>query len=340
MTHPAKANSAGLCSESHSMPTLEHIASEEALYQAFLDARKGKRNRGPVERYERNLGANLIATRQALLDGSYRPRPTRQFMVQHPKPRVIDAPAFYDSVVQHSIYRAVYPAFDRGFIHDNYGCRIGKGTHRAADQLQRFMRQCEGEEYYLQLDIRKFYYSINHDLLRERVARKVSDPRVVGLMMQLVGGGSTGLFIGNLLSQLFGLIYLDRMDHHIKRHLRIKRYLRYVDDFVLVGLTLAEAQELKAHLEQWLADNLQLELSKWRIAKVKQGINFVGFRTWRSTRFVRRRSMSNFSKALRAEKIDSVRSILANAKHTASHRYFIERIQRESVNDDLLSITC
>lgn len=336
MIHPAKANYAGLCSESNSMPTLEYIASEEALYEAFLDARKGKRNRGPVERYERNLAVNLMDTRKALLDGSYHPKLTRQFMVTEPKPRVIDAPAFYDSVVQHSIYRAVYPAFDRGFIHDNYGCRIGKGTHRAADQLQRFMRQCDGDDYYLQLDIRKFYYSIDHNILQERVSRKVGDPKITNLMMQFVGSGSTGLFIGNLLSQLFGLIYLDQLDHHVKRHLKIKRYVRYVDDFVLVGLTLNEAKQLKSHIAHWLGDNLKLELSKWRIAKVKQGINFVGFRTWRSTRFVRRRSMRNFSKALRAEKVDSVRSILANAKHTASHKYFLERIMRETENNDLL----
>jgi len=329
VTCPAKAKSAGRCPELNGTPTLKQIASLDALWQGYRDATKHKKNRRPILDYARNAGANIQRTHELLMAGRYEPVPPRSFWITEPKPRRIDAPSIRDSVVQHSIYNAVYQLFDRGFIHDNYGCRIGKGTHRANDAVQRYMRQCGGDEYYLQLDIRNFYYSIDHAVLRERIERKIKDPGLVVLMMDFSGEPPTGLFIGNLMSQLYGLVYLDWLDQHVKRHLRVKRYVRYVDDFVLIGLTLDEAHDLKAHLERWLWENLRLELSKWRIAKVRHGINFVGFRTWRKGRFVRKRSLHNFSKALKREKIESLQSILANAKRSGSHKHMVARIRHE-----------
>lgn len=329
VTCPASAKSAGRCPELYGTPTLTQIASLDALWQGYRDATKHKANRRPVLNYARNAGANIQRTHELLIAGEYEPQWPRSFWINEPKRRRIDAPSIGDSVIQHSIYKAVYPVFDRGFIYDNYGCRIRKGTHRANDAVQRYMRQCGGDEYYLQLDIRKFYYSIDHAILRERIERKIKDPGLVDLMMAFSGEPPTGLFIGNLMSQLYGLIYLDWMDQHIKRHLRIKRYVRYVDDFVLIGLTLDEAHDMKAHIVQWLDDNLNLQLSKWRIAKVKHGINFVGFRTWRKGRFVRKRSLHNFSKALKRENIDSLQSILANAKRSGSHKHMVNRILTE-----------
>lgn len=346
VSYPASAKSAGHCTDNCiCKPTLNSIAQEPALWAGFRAAVKGKHNRRPVLNYTKNVGANIKKTSEQLLALKYQPAIPRSFVIMEPKPRRIDAPAIRDSVIQHSIYQAVYPIFDKGFIHDNYGCRIGKGTHRAADAVQRYFRQCGPDEHYLQLDIRKFYYSIDHEILRQRIERKVKDKNLVDLMMSFSGNPPTGLYIGNLLSQLYGLIYLDWMDHFIKRVLKIKRYVRYVDDFILIGLTLEQAHNLKTTLEQWLKDNLKLELSKWRIAKIKQGTNYCGFRTWRKTRFVRKRAMHNFSKALSKEKIDSIQSLLAHAKNTASHKHFVGRIRAEKpqlleiINGNLLSTT-
>lgn len=347
VTYPAEAKSAGLCTASQDdcTPTLEFIARPENLWQGYRDAVKNKSDRRPILKFMQNAGANIQRLHEQITSGTYTPTEPRSFTVQEPKPRRIDAPAIRDSVVQHSIYNAVYPLFDRGFIHDNYGCRIGKGTHRAGDAVQRYFRQCAGDDYYLQLDIRKFYYSIDHDILRERIERKIKDPDLVDLMMAFSGKPPTGLYIGNLMSQLYGLIYLDRLDHYIKRTLKIKRYVRYVDDFVLIGLTREQASELKAHIEHWLWDNLKLKLSKWRIAKINNGINYCGFRIWRKGRFVRKRTLHNFSKALTREKVDSLQSILAHSKNTGSHKHFVDRIKTEKphllekINGNLLRLT-
>ncbi len=128
-------------------------------------------------------------------------------------------------------------------------------------------------------------------------------------------------------------MYLNQFDHWVKRHLKIKHYVRYVDDSVLTGFSSRE--EAKAALEKivaWLQSRLKLVLSKWKIQKIKRGINFVAFRTWRSTRFLRKRSLYNFSKALKRRKVESLISIVGNAKRTATYRYFINQL-KGALND-------
>ena len=184
-----------------------------------------------------------------------------------------------------------------------------------------------GDKYYLQLDIRKYYYNINHNILRNFISKKIKDERIVNLIMLFVDTvKGIGLFVGNVLSQLFGLIYLSPLDHFVKRVLKIKHYIRYVDDFVLVGLEKSEAHILKSKIESFLKDNLNLELSKFRIAKIKQGCNFVGFRTWKRVKFIRKHTLHNFSKAVKLQKEASIISILGHAKHSSSHKYLISKL--------------
>ncbi|UFH59846.1 reverse transcriptase/maturase family protein [Sulfurovum mangrovi] len=327
---PASAKYADNETTSYSHVTLEQIADMDLLYIAFKNASKGKRFKKSIHDFENNIAQELIALRDEILSGTYHPQEPKTFTIYEPKQREIAAPAFRDSVVQHAIYMLIYPMFDRGFIHDSYGCRIGKGTHRAADKLQEQMRQCSGEEYFLQIDIRKYYYSIDHAVLRNQMAKKIYDPRVLDLVMSFVGHGDKGLHIGSLLSQFFGLVYLDQFDHWIKRHLKIKHYVRYVDDSVLTGLSSREeAKDVLKKIVSWLKERLKLVLSKWKIQKIKRGVNFVGFRTWRSTRFLRKRSLYNFSKALKRVKVESLMSIVGNAKRTATFGYFIQQLERK-----------
>ncbi len=332
ITSPALAKYAEGMTELYSYPlTLESIANEDILYQAFLNARKGKRNKKAIYEFENNLSKNLKELRERILSNAYMPDAPRKFMITEPKPREIAAPSFRDSVVQHAIYLLVYPEFDKGFIHDSYGCRKYKGAHRASDALQAMMRKTSGDEYFLQMDIRKYYYSITHSILRTRVERKIKDKDLVDLMMRFAGVDGKGLFIGNLLAQLYGLVYLDRLDHWLKRVKKCVNYVRYVDDFIVVGLSKIEAKELLKEIEEFLHIELKLTLSKWIINHIRKGVNFVGFRTWRSTRFVRKRSLHNFSKALKKNKIKSLISIVGNAKRTATYAYFIIQLKQKGV---------
>ena len=308
----------------------------DALHAAYLDARRGKRATPSVQEFERNLGANLARLHCELREGSFHVSPYRRFVIHEPKRREISAPAFRDRVVQHAIYSVVYPIFDRGFIYDSYGCRIDKGTHRAADQAQRFLRESAADSYTLQIDVRKFYYRIDRDILRGLIERRIKDKRLVDLMIRFAAMDEPlGLPIGNLLSQLYGLIYLDPFDQFVKRELKVRRYVRYVDDSILFGLSRDAARSHLGRVQDWLAANLHLELSKWTIAPVSRGVNFVGFRTWRSTRFPRKRSLYRFSRSLRVGDVASLNAIMGHALRTGSHRHFCRRICAE--RPDLIS---
>lgn len=302
--------------------------TEENLYQAYLDARRGKRKKRACFDFEVNLGANIKRLHRELHSGTYQPRPYFEFTVYEPKPRLIRAPAFRDIVVQHAIYRLIYPIFDRSFISTSFACRKGYGTHLASDYTQRALRGCGGDLYTLKLDVRKFFYSIDRAILRRLVERKIKDRRFVDIMMAFADmDQSVGIPIGNLLSQIYALIYLNPVDHFIKRTLKIRRYLRYVDDMVLVGLTRLQCLKLRARIVNFLRDRLHLGLSKSSIQKVKRGVNFVGYRTWASRRFIRKYSLYKFGKRIRTGKIEAVISLLGHAKATQSLPYMLWTIR-------------
>lgn len=310
------------------------ICTIDALYAAFLRAKRGKSNRPAVMRFEANLGSELQRLANELTAGTYRPRPYRTFMVnEHRKARRINAPAFRDVVVQHAIYAVINPIFERRFIHDNYGCRISKGTHRAADQAQRFLRAVPADSFTLQMDIRKFYYSIVRVILRKLAGQIIKDDRMLDLFMlfaEIEGDDGIGVPIGNLLAQIQAVLYLNALDQYVKRVMKCRYYVRYVDDFIIFGIAKRdEAQGMRQQIETFLADELGLALSRYTIAPVSRGLNFVGFRTWRKTRFVRRHSLFRFSRSLKAGDVPSLNSILGNALRTSSHAHMCRRIRDE-----------
>ncbi len=311
--------------------------SPDALHAAYLAARRRKRKKAAVAAFERNLGANLQRLHDDLHAGRYASQPYMVFEVREPKPRTIYAPHFRDVVVQHAMYAVLYPIFDATFCRESYGCRKGMGTHRASNRAQQFLRQSPEDSFVLQMDIRKFFYRIDRDILRRLWARKIKDVRALALLDMFANYPEpSGIPIGNLISQLAALVYLDPLDQFVKRELKAARYVRYVDDFILFGLSRDEACAAKARIETFLAERLRLELSRWTIQPVRRGVNFVGFRAWRKTRFVRRHSLHTFSRALRRGNVRSLNSIMGNARHSATHAHFCRRIRAE--RPDLIPI--
>jgi len=304
----------------------------ENLHEAYLIARKGKRKKPHTYAFEINLGQNLADLYDELKDGIYKPQPYRQFEVYEPKKRVINAPHFRDLVVQHAIYKEIYEVFDKSFIDHAYACRKGKGTHKASEYTQKEMRKYSGELYSLKLDIKKYFYSIDRGILRGLFEKKIKDKRFVDLMCEFTKmGGDIGIPIGNLLSQIYASIYMNETDHFVKRALKVKSYVRYVDDFILIGLTLDEAKSHKETLEKFVKNRLNLELSHWTIAKIKRGINFVGYRTWKSKKFVRKHSMYKFKKAVKTKNIKSIASLFGHAKGTDTMPYYQNIIKKEEL---------
>jgi hypothetical protein len=301
----------------------ERAFTMENLYAAFIDARKDKRKKRSTMKFEINLGAQLKALHEELHSDSYRPRAYVQFYVYEPKKRLINAPAFRDLVVQHAIYRVIYKIFDSSFIDTSYACRKGGGTHKASVYTQREMRKYSGDEYFVKLDIRKFFYSIDRDILKKLFEKKIKDKRFVNLMCEFADmNDARGIPIGNLLSQIYALTYMNRVDHFIKRELKVTSYVRYVDDFIMIGLSLEEAKAFKLAAEKFVQDELGLQLSHWHIQKIKRGINFVGYRTWKSIKFVRKHSIYKMKKAIKKVKLESIISLIGHAVSTGTMKYY------------------
>lgn len=226
----------------------ERLISFEGLLAAAEKACKGKRFRPPVAAFHFDLERHLWRLHQELADKTYRPGPYRTFFIHEPKRRQISAAPYRDRVVHHALTRVLEPIFERSFVHDSYACRKGKGTHAAVRRSQEFARR---HRYVLKADIRKFFPSIDHAILKALLARKVKDPHVLWLAGLLIDGSNPqegvcdwfagddlfapaqrcrGLPIGNQTSQFFANVYLDPLDHFVKERLEIEGYTRYVDD--------------------------------------------------------------------------------------------------------------
>ena len=292
--------------------------TRETMYFAYLSARKHKRKTKSCLEFSASLGAEIDQLLLEINSGLYQPSAYRQLQVTHPKPRVIHAPCFRDVVVQHTIHATIYSVFDRTFIDTSMACRPGKGTHAASNYAYRAMQSVDPDGYTLHLDVEKFFASIDHGILLSLLRDKIKDNRMLEEMKKFFGPFRRGLVLGNLLSQLYALIYLNPIDHYVKRELKVKRYVRYVDDMIFVGLEKQEALDVRGKVERYLADHLKLGLSKWAMRKVRDGINFVGYRTWPSHRLIRKFSLQKFRRAVQRNNEEAAWSIIAHAQRTSS----------------------
>jgi hypothetical protein len=243
------------------------VFSFKNAYRRYLDCRRKKRNTINALKYEINAGENTAKLEQELTDKTYRPSRSILFAARKPKVREIFAADFRDRVVHHILVKELEKIWEPIFIHDSYACRIGKGTHKAAKRLQAFLRRITANghirAYYLQLDVKDFFTSIDKDILFALLKAKLNSPEVLWLTEKIIFWDCTtsyvqrgnrtllsnipankslfgkenrrGLPIGNLTSQFFANVYMDRLDQFVKHTLKAHYYLRYVDDFVLLS---------------------------------------------------------------------------------------------------------
>jgi hypothetical protein len=267
------------------------------LVDAFKRARLGKRFRPDVLAFQDDLEREMLAIQADLLGHSYVPRPYHQFWIQDPKRRLISAADFRDRVVQHALCARIGSVLERGLIHDCYANRVGFGSHRA---LRRFTDFLRGNRYVLQGDIRRYFPSMDHAVLKAMIRRRIKCPDTLWLLDVILdasppqedigailpGDGLAGslerrrgLPIGNLVSQVLANVYLDGFDHFVKETLGIRHYLRYVDDFALFGDDLQVLKDALPRVRQHLATvGLVLNASKTRLAPTEEGACFVGFK--------------------------------------------------------------
>jgi RNA-directed DNA polymerase len=258
----------------------------------------------------------------------------------------VAAAPFRDRVVHHALVRVLEPIFEKKFIEDSYACRTGKGTHAGVRRSAEFARRFP---YVLKCDIRRYFLSIDHEVLLQRIGKTVADPQVTALIQKILASHEDGrrtewgedlfdvrvrphgLPIGNLTSQFFANIYLDGFEYFVKQELRVKGYVRYVDDFLLFGESREQARQWGTALRNYLSGlSMEIHPDKYRLCRTdREGADFCGFVCYASGRIkVRGASVRRYVKRLDAlresgtvqEIGESVRSWIGHVSHADSWR--------------------
>lgn len=275
----------------------EKVCNFQNLHKAYLKARRGKNGIGEVARFTYHLEGELLKLQRELLSGTYRQGDYRNFVIHEPKRRLISAVPFRDRVVHHAICNIIEPIFEKRFIYDSYACRRGKGTHNGVERLQSFIRRFP-ESYALQCDVRKYFPSVDHGVLKSIIRKKIADEKLLGLLDLVIDSpeGEKGIPIGNLTSQLFANIYLNELDYFAKHALRAKFYVRYMDDFVILHPSKTCLHETKARVETFLLGTLRLNLhpTKATVSPVRVGMDFLGYRIFVNHRLARKGTVKKF----------------------------------------------
>lgn len=268
------------------------------LHLAYLNARKSKRYRPDVATFTLNLDKELCVLHDELITEVWVSGGYRSFTVHDPKRRKISAAPFRDRVVHHALINIINPIYERIFIHDTYANRVGKGTHKALDRCTHYMRRFK---YVLQCDIQQFFPAIDHAILKDILSRKIADEAVLRLCGKIIDSGAgilteqydmryfdgddllavnrpRGLPIGNLTSQFWANVYLNEFDHFVKRQLKCKGYVRYVDDFLLFSDDKKQLHDWRDAIITYLVGlRLTIHENRAHPCPVEQGIPFLGF---------------------------------------------------------------
>lgn len=264
------------------------IVSVDNLLEAWKEFEKGKKNKPDVQEFSLKLMDNILSLHRDLSQGKYRHGGYKSFVINDPKQRHIHKAGVRDRLLHHAVYRRLYPFFNRTFTCDSFSSRKGKGAHRAILRFRKFA--CKVSEnntktcWILKGDIRKFFASIDHKVLLSILETYIKDKEVTDLLREIIESHSSfgvgvGLPLGNLTSQLFVNVYLNELDQYIKHRLRVKYYIRYADDFVILSQNGEHLERICLGIGSFLAENLKLKLNldKTSVKTLASGVDFLGY---------------------------------------------------------------
>ncbi len=271
----------------------EQIISLENLFSAWREFLHGKRQRRDVMCFSIHVEDHLFGLQKQLADGTWRHGRYTRFTVCDPKPRIIHKASVKDRIIHHAIVRVIEPFFDKSFVYDSWSCRKEKGTYHAVlrchQELERLYRNYRGEVWVLKCDIKKYFESIDQEILLEILATQIKDHGTLSLLKEVIRSFPRGVPLGNLTSQLFSNVYLNAFDHFVKEKFRVPAYLRYSDDFFLVHQSYDWLKRNVASIRNYLNDTrgLTLHPSKIYIRPFHYGIDCLGYVLYPSYRILR-----------------------------------------------------
>jgi len=292
------------------------LCSYDNLYLAYKNARKNKTTKPYVIKFEKDLKNNLLQLRYDLLLHSYRPLQLKTFILRDPKTRKISKSEFRDRIVHHAICKIISPMLEIKFIHDSYANQKGKGVFAAIKRFEYFKgivshnlakikKSNNIKGFVLKADIRKFFDSIDHTILLSIIKRTIKDDRIIWLIRVVLSNykaksDSVGMPLGNLTSQFFANVYLNDLDYFIKYELRVKYYIRYVDDFVILHKSKEQLEIYMKEIDSFLTNKLNLKLhsEKSKIFSLYKGVNFLGLKIFPNHKSIQQKNIRKFKNKL------------------------------------------
>ena len=314
----------------------EKICSFDNLLEAFKTVSSEHRYKPASLKFYAHLEENLIELQNELLWGLYRLGDFYSFIKYEPKRREINALPYRDRVVQSAICNVIEPDITKTFIYDSYACIKGRGALKAAGRISYFLGK-QKNEFYLKCDITKYFYNVDLDIAFNLYKRHISDVRTLNLIFQILhkDNPERGIKIGNRLSQLTANLYLNELDRFIKHELKVKYYVRYMDDFLLLGNKVELKRDLKL-ITRFIEDELHLKLNdKTTINKCSRGIEFVGYKIYPKGKMIKKQTVYRVRRYVNkfiAGKVDaasfcrSMASICGHAVHTDNYMFYVRQL--------------
>jgi len=286
----------------------DKVVTKDNLMLAYHKARKGKSGQYGVRIFEKNVERNIDQLYNELITGTYKTSEYSVFKIYDPKEREIFRLPFRDRVVHHAIMNLLEPIWISVFVHHTYSCIKGRGIHAVLKDLKHDLKDAEGTKYCLKLDIRKFYPTIDHEVLKSIIRRKIKDVKLLVLIDDIIDS-APGVPIGNYLSQFFANLYLSYFDHWLKEEKRVKYYYRYADDIVILNGNKAYLHELFKDIDAYLSTSLKLKIKdNYQVFPVdSRGIDFVGYVFYHSHVLMRKTIKKRFCR--KAAKLNKNKNI-------------------------------
>lgn len=276
----------------------DQFISKENLELAAKKAVKSKKKTRSVRKFLEHRQEYMDQLHDMLVRGKFKTSQYKTFTIYEPKRRVIyELPLYPDHIVHHALINVLGPIWHRFFIHDSYACIPGRGLLSASQKTMNFVRK---NKYVLQCDIRKFFPSVNHEIMFDIVKRKIHDRRILNILWEIISsvGGDKNLPIGNLTSQWMGNVYLNSLDSFVKHELRWRNYIRYCDDFCLYGNDKAKLHDAGRKIKDFIRSNLNMEFSKITLRRTLDGVPFIGYRHFRNFILLRKCTAKKLSRRI------------------------------------------
>lgn len=277
------------------LPAIGDIAN---LRLALQKTSRGKRKTYGYLEFKEFSEYNLSVLQEEILTGTYKQGEYRHFTVYEPKARLISALEFKDRLVQHALCNVIAPIFEKTLMPYTFACREGMGTHAGVRHVQSMLRRNQ-PQYCLKTDFSKFFPSVRREVLHQLIERKISCQGTLKLLQAVIPPEGIGLPIGSLTSQLFANVYAGECDRLLHFELGERQWARYMDDIVVLGDNLDHLKHTFDRLESFSRETLGMRMSKWSIAPVHRGINFLGYRIWTHHKLLRHDSVTRAKRKIK-----------------------------------------